>query len=109
VICFPQGTLHYFGIVGGRHPIPMLYTAIHLVGGDPQNSPVPLWWPKMKTWTNGPFRLNMLWVSAQDDRYSETGPPLNVGSFATLIQPMNQIVWLNAVSALVRFTALYVS
>jgi len=48
----------------------------------------------------------MLWVSAQDDRYSETGPLLNVGSFATLIQPMNQSVWLLAVWALDRFTTL---
>ena len=87
----------------------MLYTVIHLVGGDSQICPMPLWWPKVKNWKNGPFRLNLLWVSAQDDRYSETGPPLNVGPFATLSQPMNQNVWLIAVWALVRFTALYLS
>ena len=83
VICFPPGTPHEVSKVCGRHSIPMLNTVQH-VGEDTQDCPVPLWWPKVKTRTDGPFRLYMLRVSAQDDRYSETGPPPNFGSFSTL-------------------------
>jgi len=72
----------------------MLNTVIHHVAEDLQNCPVPLWWPKVKTRTDGPFRLNVFWVSAQDDCYSETVSPPKVGPFATLSQLMRVSGWL---------------
>jgi len=48
----------------------------------------------------------MLWVRAQDDRYSVKGPPSNVGPFATLSHQMNQSVRSIAVPATIRVTVL---
>ena len=103
LISLPSGTPHEVSTADVR----CLITAMHHVGEDPQNCPMPLWWPKVKTRTDGPLRLNVLRDHAKDDRYSGTGPPPNVGPFATLSQPVNQSVCLTAVLAIVRGTSVY--
>jgi len=107
LICFPSGTPHEISVVDGRYSVPVLCTVIYHVGEDPQNCLVHLWCSKVKTRTDGPLRLNVLRDHAKDDRYSGTGPPLNVGPFATLSQSVNQSVYSTAMLAIVRGTSLY--
>jgi len=70
-----------------RTPVPKLY--IHAFKRRPANTRfknclMPLWWPKLKTRMDSPFRLNVFRVHAKDTRYSGTSPPPTVGPFATL-------------------------
>ena len=58
LISFPSGTPHDISVVDGRYSMPMFSTATYHVGEDPQNCPVPLWWPKVKTRADGRLRWN---------------------------------------------------